>query len=71
MNNTDTEQYLLSISTYWSGQNRCEGTVKTVWHYQGRVELELLRTRMDQIPLNTAFLYIYKHRETFRVVKVS
>ena len=38
---------------------------------EDRVELELLRTRMDQIPLNTTFPYIYKHCEPFHFIKVS
>ena len=74
VNNTTIEQYLSNILTYRLDQNQSEGTVQSVWRYQGRswyVELELLRTRMDQIPLNTTFSYIYKHHEPFHVIKVS
>ena len=40
--------------------------------YQGRlnVELELVRTRISHIILNTTFPYICKHHEPFHIIKV-
>ena len=49
----------------------CKHVLRLLKLYEDKaVELELLRMRMDQMPLNT-FPYIYKHREPFHVIKIS
>ena len=64
----------LEYFNLWLCQNRYKGTVKSILYYQRRllsVELGLLRTRMTQIHSNTAFPYIYKHREPFYTLSKS
>ena len=66
VNNTTIKQYLSNILTYQLDKIRVKVLLSPYdTRYDiikdDRVELELLPTRMDQIPLNTTFPYIYKH----------